>query len=284
MAINVMTWVWTHSHSRNGARLVMLAIADSADDTGRNAWPSVRTLMTKANLSERAVQSAIKDLITLGELRVQWNKGPHGSNLYSIIMTTPADSAPPQHLHPADSAGEETSIEPDATAQDPPQILHPADSAPPQILRQTPADSAPKPSLTRPTKKTSSSSRRTRGTRIPDDFAMTPEMIAWGQEHFPSLNGEAITAEFVDYWRAVPGAKGIKLDWVATWRNQVRRAAERASHSSPPGQHQNGSTNAAQQRMVQSLHVIEEMRRLDKAEANGTHIPDLLPLPPGRTT
>lgn len=59
---------------------------------------------------------------------------------------------------------------------------------------------------------------------------MTPEMIAWGRENYPHLNGEAITAEFVDYWRAVPGAKGVKLDWPATWRNWIRRKGEQASH------------------------------------------------------
>jgi hypothetical protein len=33
------------------------------------------------------------------------------------------------------------------------------------------------------------------------------------------------TAErFADYWRAVPGAKGRKTDWLATWRNWVRNS------------------------------------------------------------
>ena len=34
-------------------------------------------------------------------------------------------------------------------------------------------------------------------------------------------------AEFVDYWVAVPGQRGVKLDWLATWRNDVRRKLER---------------------------------------------------------
>lgn len=35
--------------------------------------------------------------------------------------------------------------------------------------------------------------------------------------------------EFRDYWVAVPGAKGVKLDWLATWRNWVRRAKTSAA-------------------------------------------------------
>jgi len=66
-----------------------------------------------------------------------------------------------------------------------------------------------------------------RGTRIPDDFAITDEMRAWGRDNFPGINGEAVTAEFIDYWRGVPGQRGVRVDWIATWRNSVRRAAER---------------------------------------------------------
>ena len=40
------------------------------------------------------------------------------------------------------------------------------------------------------------------------------------------LDLEGITEEFVDYWRSVPGAKGTKLDWPATWRGWVRRKAD----------------------------------------------------------
>lgn len=72
-----------------------------------------------------------------------------------------------------------------------------------------------------------SSSARKRGTTIPVDFEATPEMIAWAREHTP-LVGRAETDRFVDYWRAIPGARGRKLDWVATWRNWMRKAQDDA--------------------------------------------------------
>lgn len=67
-----------------------------------------------------------------------------------------------------------------------------------------------------------------RGTRIPADFALTGEMRDWGKTHFPHVNGETETEAFIDYWRGAPGQRGTKLDWQATWRNWIRRAAERA--------------------------------------------------------
>lgn len=33
--------------------------------------------------------------------------------------------------------------------------------------------------------------------------------------------------KFRDYWASVPGQKGVKLDWDATWRNWIKNARER---------------------------------------------------------
>jgi hypothetical protein len=43
-------------------------------------------------------------------------------------------------------------------------------------------------------------------------------------------------AEFVDYWIAVPGSRGLKLDWPATWRNRVRDVLKRGK----PRENSNG--------------------------------------------
>lgn len=68
--------------------------------------------------------------------------------------------------------------------------------------------------------------REPKGTRIPDDFEVTPAMRAWFREHCPGVDGPTETAKFRDYWRAQPGAKGRRTDWEATWRNWMRKAAE----------------------------------------------------------
>jgi hypothetical protein len=92
-------------------------------------------------------------------------------------------------------------------------------------------------------KKTSSSTTK-RGTRVPDDFQPTDEMKAWfAAEGLQRLiQGRVEHEKFMDYWRSAPGAKGVKLDWPATWRNWMRTAAERSQGtgysrpvSAPPG-------------------------------------------------
>ena len=126
MSVRCMSWVWSESASTSTARFVLLAIADAANDAGTDAYPSMASLVRKTRLSERTVQAAIKTLVALGELVVAPNAGPKGTNRYRIVMRTPAESAPPQNLHPpADLAG--------------------AAAAPPQEMHPTPADPAPLP-------------------------------------------------------------------------------------------------------------------------------------------
>lgn len=68
-----------------------------------------------------------------------------------------------------------------------------------------------------------------RGTRLPDDFVITDEMRAWAHEQgWADRWIDAITERFSDYWRARAGREGVKLDWPATWRNWLRREAERS--------------------------------------------------------
>lgn len=72
------------------------------------------------------------------------------------------------------------------------------------------------------TSTTRASSDGGRGTRLPDDFPLAAEMIAWARENTPTC-GISDHDAFCDYWRAVPGAKGKKLDWISTWRNWMRK-------------------------------------------------------------
>ena len=62
-----------------------------------------------------------------------------------------------------------------------------------------------------------------RGTRLPVDFVLDAEWIAFCKQERPDLIPEKVFAEFLDYWTAQPGQKGVKLAWTPTWRNWVRR-------------------------------------------------------------
>jgi hypothetical protein len=87
-----MTWVWQHSRADGNVRLVLLAIADSANDDGLDAWPSMNRLCQKTRLSERTIRRCVRELEQLGELRcLGGRRGAHGrrvSNRYEVTMAS----------------------------------------------------------------------------------------------------------------------------------------------------------------------------------------------------
>jgi hypothetical protein len=94
------------------------------------------------------------------------------------------------------------------------------------------ADRAPEPAPEAPAK-------AARGSRLPDDFKITFEMGEWARTNCPGLDWRRETAAFVDYWRGIPGARGRKLDWPATWRNWMRKAHADLARRSPTARRRN---------------------------------------------
>jgi len=60
-----------------------------------------------------------------------------------------------------------------------------------------------------------------RGARLPSDWVADDELLAWAMQKRPDVDPDLETEKFVNYWVAMPGAKGRKLDWSATWRNWI---------------------------------------------------------------
>lgn len=87
MSIRVMSQVWEHSKQQGSALLVLLAIADFADDDGY-AYPSVERLAAKARMSPRNVRYVLRQLEESGELAIEAGGGRHRSNLYRVIVQT----------------------------------------------------------------------------------------------------------------------------------------------------------------------------------------------------
>lgn len=86
------------------------------------------------------------------------------------------------------------------------------------------------PSLTEPNRKPTASSRKSdapaapRGTRLPDGWQPSDDAVAWGiKAGFSDPQVRHVAEAFADHWRAQAGAKGVKLDWDATFRNWLRR-------------------------------------------------------------
>lgn len=93
MSVKVMSWVFEHSQSTLGDRLVLLAIADHANNEGTDAWPSIPTIAEKAKVDRATVHRAIKRLVDLGELEVRSGPGRGHRNAYTVVINKPSQSA-----------------------------------------------------------------------------------------------------------------------------------------------------------------------------------------------
>jgi len=83
MSVKVSTWVWQDSGVGGNDLLVMLALADQADDNGR-CWPSISYLASKTRLSESTVKRRIKAIAAAGLIDIDGRDGT--SNLYQFTF------------------------------------------------------------------------------------------------------------------------------------------------------------------------------------------------------
>lgn len=79
--------VWHNSKVLGNDRLLLLAIADNADEEKRIAWPSVDTLSRKTRIPRRTIFRCIKRLVKAGELEIVEHGRREGhSNTYRVLV------------------------------------------------------------------------------------------------------------------------------------------------------------------------------------------------------
>lgn len=220
MSVQAIGWVLDHSRASGPARLVMVSLANHANDDG-HTYPGVGTIAREAGISARTVQRHVHHLVTTGELRpVGLRPGRYGPMEYVLPAMEGRHSVTPRPESPGHKGRHSDTRQADT--------------------RQT-----ARPGVTAVADRTNKEPKTpSRGTRLPDrehgGFQVTAAMREWAAREVPDLDVVEATREFCDYWRAVPGQRGTKLDWVATWRNSLRMYARqrasrgRGSTTAPP--------------------------------------------------
>lgn len=85
MSVRVMNRVWECSRAKGSGLLVLLAIADYANDRyAEKAWPGLDAIAQKARCTTRRAQQLLKELAEMGELEVDIQAGPRGCNVYRV--------------------------------------------------------------------------------------------------------------------------------------------------------------------------------------------------------
>lgn len=220
------------------AKIVYLVIDLHANRRSKVSFPGEKLIADESALSVRCVRDCIGALEAGGWLRVERRKGRH--HRYVVLdPPTPAKSAaaePRQNL-PQGAAKSAAEQEPRTRTTSTGSTVATQPTNPPRSSRaQARRGTATAAKREQPRTVTDS-----RGTRLPDPFPGDDEqrrqMLDWlAEQGIPNDFAREQLAAFVDYWRALPGPRGRKIDWVATWRNWMRRAWGERRTSRDPGQ------------------------------------------------
>jgi hypothetical protein len=226
MSIRVVQRVIDHSRAVASHKLMLVVLANYADDDG-HAYPSASTLAAHCNTSERHARRILHELERSGEIVVQLNAGPKGTNVYRIVVgAEPPKAASP--LTPMSGVDPEPPLTPmsGVTSASP---LTPRSAPPDMYVREPLTRMSAEPSLNR--QEPSESRRAARGSRISADWQLPDAWRTWCVENRSNLDPDAVADRFRDYWVAQPGQRGVKADWFATWRNWCRN--EKAQPGAP---------------------------------------------------
>lgn len=194
------------------ARLLYIAIWCEADKEGRLSWKPKTFKLRYLPADNCDIDALCAELIAQGVVR-----------LYGDGLAYVPSFADHQHINPRESAS--TLPAPDET----PRVSTRRDASArvnsgidPQVGREG---------------KGKEGKDSSRGTRLPKDWQPTSDELRWAKDARPDIDTTAEVERFRDYWIAQPGAKGVKLDWTATWRNWIRNSFQKgeakSSQSSP---------------------------------------------------
>jgi hypothetical protein len=109
MSIRVMSQVWEESEHSGGKLLVLLALADAANDEGI-CWPSIATLALKSRMSERNVQRLLRELELSGEIKTYTGgflEGKRRANTYHVLPQGRQNVTPDESGAEGDNLGTE---------------------------------------------------------------------------------------------------------------------------------------------------------------------------------
>lgn len=210
MSAEATGWVYRHSPYKGATFQVHHAIADSVNDQhDYELWMRQGVLAKKARTTRKTVNDAIDTMVTAGLLEFL-EAGKGGANRYRFLM-------------PDVPVIYESRFKGGVTRGDTPVTGG-------VTLSALPVTTGDKGGVTRGDTEPKGFKPKTPiSSRCPEPFFITSEMHAWAEDSGITLDLREVTREFVDYWRGVPGARGVKADWPATWRNWLRKNQRDAS-------------------------------------------------------
>ena len=223
-------WAWSRRGLTPAQRLVLLALAERADDLGDSCFPSLRQLERMTELSRRGITKALSGLD--GRLIERHRGGPRRSTSYRLLLAVPnEDERPSEGVEPGYlPVGREQRSPGNSVPVGREQGSQGREHSAPQIGNRVPPNrhknrhrTESKPSLwgadtPLPEKHRGSNSRK--AIPIPSDWRPSERVFAWAAKQGMSCDWvEAQIDEFVVYWTDTGEAR---KSWDATFINRLQ--------------------------------------------------------------
>lgn len=101
MSDDMTARVWAHSRQVGSAKLLLLAIAQVADEAGSTTALNMSALTHLVGTKERNIQTLLTKLEVAGELRREFGVGPHGRTRYTLLHPPIDEHESGEHVHQA---------------------------------------------------------------------------------------------------------------------------------------------------------------------------------------
>lgn len=210
-------------------------------------YPSLETIMRVSRKSKPTVRAAIKALREKGFLSFEQEAGEKRIYYLNLDLLPEAEqkvnrvnnrtdekSSPGKEVNPVKNFTEEgqkvypeggKELTPEGDKNFTPkreekreieQGSRTRNSLPAQALWETDHLTNDGKKVEKPKRQATDKGSRLSITELPDDWK------AFAEQEEPDLDPQRLFENFRDYWTGLSGAKAIKKDWTATWRNYVR--------------------------------------------------------------
>jgi Helix-turn-helix domain len=205
MSIAIMTQVWGLADLSSTQKLVLLSLADNANDHGE-CYPSIANVAARTCLHERTVQTTIRTLAQMGYVRIVPRPGT--STLYRL-STTPGAAPPPGPTPPRRSATPGMAQDHPGVAPPPAQDHPGGGGEPPKGVAHDHPNHQLNHQLTQ---------KQTRKTAMPEGFGISDRVLQWAQD-----KGHTHLDLHLEHFLGYVKASGAKyVDWDEALMNAIR--------------------------------------------------------------
>lgn len=245
MSWQATNWVIEHSRHKGSALLVMMIIANCANESGQDCWPSKERLARDTRMSPRQLDRIVNRLERSGELKVMHSTGRFSNHYgFPLMLSNPdkmtglSQSPTPSQLCPSNPviSGTNPVI---AMSHDPSSLIINNDhlsetrnSASPQTAEDTLPNqrslSSPKP-LCAPRRPRQKQYASREVQILPADWDLTAWHYEWALQNTPCLLHRiaAIAGEYKEWARVPDGRRMVSpTDVDAGWRKWMFKAVQ----------------------------------------------------------